>query len=67
MELCLHCKRTILHSRDNGKGFDPAMMDDQENFGLSGLKSRVNFLEGDLTLTTAPGKGVHYRLVVPLN
>ena len=52
--------------RDDGMGFDATIAEDQSNFGLSGIKSRVNFLEGDLDVSSVKGRGVHFKISVPL-
>lgn len=55
-----------LDYRDDGMGFDTAGLDDQSNFGLSGIKSRVNFLNGDLKVISTRGQGVHFSIKVPI-
>ena len=44
---------------DNGCGFDPATRPGvmQGHFGLQGIHERVNQLNGDLSIESAPGKG----------
>ncbi len=53
---------------DNGCGFDPATRPGvmQGHFGLQGIHERVNQLNGDLSIESAPGKGakVSIRLKV---
>ncbi len=53
---------------DNGCGFDPATRPSvmQGHFGLQGIHERVNQLNGDLSIESAPGKGakVSIRLKV---
>jgi len=57
----------ILDYRDNGKGFDVALLNDQNSFGLSGIKSRVNFLEGQFELESDDMEGTHYRMQFDLS
>lgn len=53
-----------LQYSDNGKGFNPqAVMDC--GMGLSNIYSRINSLNGDLTITSAEGKGM--RASVKIN
>ena len=44
---------------DNGCGFDPVARPGvmQGHFGLQGIRERVNQLNGELTIESAPGKG----------
>ena len=45
--------------RDNGCGFDPSTRPGvmQGHFGLQGIRERVNQLNGELAIESAPGKG----------
>jgi signal transduction histidine kinase len=54
--------------RDDGMGFEPekALFSDAESLGLKSIRSRVDFLNGKLDIESAPGKGVLYKLVVPV-
>jgi signal transduction histidine kinase len=53
---------------DDGRGYDAAIISDPtvESLGLKSIASRVDFLNGQLTTDTGPGKGVRYVLTVPL-
>jgi signal transduction histidine kinase len=53
---------------DNGIGYDAekVMQSETASLGLRSIQSRVNFLNGILETDTAPGKGVRYRLRIPL-
>ncbi|MEZ4722624.1 MAG: sensor histidine kinase [Flavobacteriales bacterium] len=55
----------IIDYRDDGKGFDADKINDPINFGLSGIKSRVRFLQGDVELHSDV-TGIHYRIWVPI-
>jgi len=70
-EIKLMIKRTPdglqMNYKDDGMGFDATIVEDPENFGLSGIKSRVNFLEGAMTVSSVQGQGVHFIISVPLN
>ena len=70
-EIKLMIKRTPdglqMNYKDDGMGFDATRVEDPENFGLSGIKSRVNFLEGAMTVSSVQGQGVHFIISVPLN
>lgn len=45
--------------QDNGCGFDPdnCPNDEQGHYGLLGIRERVNTFEGELTISSAPGRG----------
>jgi signal transduction histidine kinase len=49
--------------RDDGRGFDPAVP--AGGFGLLGIKERVNLVDGDVTITSAQGKGTIVRALIP--
>jgi two-component system NarL family sensor kinase len=42
---------------DDGKGFDPAILQQARGMGWSNIKSRVDFLKGKLDVQSQPGKG----------
>lgn len=51
---------------DNGCGFDTAKRPGQDtgHFGLDGIAERIERLEGDFTLTSAPGSGTIARISI---
>jgi PAS domain S-box-containing protein len=56
--------------RDNGVGFDPAILDQAVRRGHLGLKQmgeRVEGLEGTLLLKSEAGQGTEIRVVLPLS
>jgi len=56
-----------IHYNDDGKGFIPEEKSESKSIGLVTIKSRVKYLNGELKLKTAPGKGVIYDFEIPLN
>ena len=42
---------------DNGKGFDPNLAGNKDGAGLVNVRSRVDYLKGQLDIHTEPGKG----------
>ncbi len=52
--------------RDDGRGFDPASVEQSDRFGLRIMQERSRDIGGELHLETAPGAGTTVRLVVPL-
>lgn len=52
---------------DDGAGFNPDdALTKSGHFGLRGIRGRAKKLEGDLTITSAPGAGATIRVRVPL-
>jgi two-component system NarL family sensor kinase len=49
---------------DDGKGFDPAILQQSKGIGWINIQNRVDFLNGQLDVQSAPGKGcsVHIEL-----
>ncbi len=59
-------EKLIIRYFDNGKGFDQKEIKLEKSLGLSGIRSRVDFLKGSMTLQTEPGKGTRYDISIPL-
>ncbi len=51
---------------DDGRGFDPAAVEQSDRFGLRIMQERSRDIGGELKLETAPGAGTTVRLAVPL-
>jgi two-component system NarL family sensor kinase len=66
----LHIKETnsvTLTVRDDGMGFDPAILDraaHRGHLGLTQMRERVEALGGTLTLSSQAGKGVQIRVTL---
>lgn len=56
----------ILHYADDGAGFDPEDIGDGGSLGLRSIRSRVDFLNGDLQIESSPGKGAAFFIHIPL-
>jgi signal transduction histidine kinase len=54
--------RTQLQILDDGKGFDPTLPYD--GFGLIGMRERANRIGGELSITSASGKGSEIRVAL---
>lgn len=52
---------------DDGKGFDVEEKLNQKTAGLTNIMSRVNFLKGEISIESLPGKGTIIFLHVPIN
>jgi PAS domain S-box-containing protein len=49
---------------DNGRGFDPGLR--RQGLGLVGLRERVEALDGNFELQSAPGQGARIRASIPV-
>ena len=51
---------------DDGKGFDPAILNQSKGIGWSNIQNRIEFLKGTMDVQSAPGEGVsvHIELTV---
>jgi signal transduction histidine kinase len=54
-----------LEIRDDGAGFDPSAA--SGGMGLTSLRERARTLGGHLVITSAPGRGTHIVLTVPVS
>ena len=56
--------RLLFSVHDNGSGFDPAHAPGlrEGHFGLQGVRERIEGLEGEMTVDSAPGKGAKITL-----
>ncbi|MCU0371417.1 MAG: sensor histidine kinase, partial [Bacteroidales bacterium] len=52
---------------DDGKGFDVVQKLESGSVGLKSIQSRVNFLNGDMTLVSNPGQGLTFTMKIPLD
>ncbi len=56
----------VLRVRDKGAGFEPIVGRVQPGLGLSSMRERVELIQGQLTITAAPGKGTTVEVRVRL-
>ena len=54
-----------LSIRDDGAGFSPQAPRKPNSYGLLGLRERASLLGGEVTITSAPGKGTHVEVRLP--
>lgn len=52
--------------RDNGKGFAQQFEREATRFGLIGMRERVQALDGEFRIDSAPGEGVTVTAVIPV-
>jgi signal transduction histidine kinase len=52
---------------DNGKGFDPLEVEERQTMGMSTVRSRVDYLNGKLTIDSRKGIGTSVIIDILLN
>lgn len=57
----------FLTVKDNGIGFKEELVKCGTKFGLMGMRERVNLLDGELTIISAPGQGTEIRVMIPIS
>jgi len=55
-----------LEVRDDGAGFEPAIVRSQGGLGLQGMKERTQRIGGVLRIESAPGRGARITIQVPV-
>ena len=50
---------------DNGQGFDPRVLEKNKGIGWRNIQSRIDLLQGNIDLKTAPGKGTIFNIWIP--
>ncbi|RZJ75492.1 MAG: tetratricopeptide repeat protein [Flavobacterium sp.] len=51
---------------DNGKGFDTSELSQATGIGLKNIKSRVDFLQGNVDFSSKPGQGTLIAIHIPI-
>ena len=66
---CIEDDRLMFSVTDNGCGFDPASAPgvEQGHFGLQGVAERTERLNGELTVSSAPGRGTKALVSIVLH
>jgi signal transduction histidine kinase len=49
---------------DDGKGFDPVILQASKGIGWSNIQSRVEYLRGKMDVQSAPGKGTSVHIEI---
>ncbi len=57
----------IMDYMDDGVGFDEDKLPHGKNIGLSGIRSRIDYLGGTIALTSEHGKGTKYFISIPIS
>jgi signal transduction histidine kinase len=70
VEIAADGTQLALDIEDDGKGFDPTDVaprpGDLRGLGLLGMRERVELFGGTVTIKSAPGRGTHVSIRVPL-
>jgi len=56
----------VLEVTDNGRGITEAEISDPKSFGLIGMRERVDFIGGEVTVAGFPNKGTRITVTLPL-
>ncbi len=56
----------FINYKDNGVGFDENQLPHGKNIGLSGIRSRIEYLGGKVALISEPGEGTSYSISIPI-
>jgi signal transduction histidine kinase len=56
----------LIAFKDDGVGFDEASLPHGKNLGLSGIRSRIEYMGGRIELLSQPGKGTSYSIAIPV-
>jgi two-component system, NarL family, sensor kinase len=59
-------EEVVLAVEDDGAGFDSAAVHSKHGLGLYSMSERVQLIQGDLRVTSAPGRGTTISVRVPL-
>lgn len=57
VQLEQHAENITLTVEDNGKGFDTEILQQSKGIGWSNIRSRIEFLKGNIDIKSAEGKG----------
>ena len=55
-----------LSVRDDGRGFDPAVVESGGHYGMESMRRRARDLGGDMKVESSPGKGAKLVFSIPL-
>jgi len=64
VQLSKSSEELIINVEDNGEGFNINWV--KKGLGLDSMQSRVNVLQGDLNIDTAPGRGTSVIVHIPI-
>jgi two-component system, NarL family, sensor kinase len=56
--------KVLITVEDNGKGFDPAELEKASGMGWANIRSRVNYFNGLVEITSKPGQGTTINIEI---
>lgn len=59
-------QKLSINYKDNGKGFDVALLDKKEGMGMQNIKSRLQMIDANYTITTAVNEGFAIAINCPI-
>tara|TARA_R110000787_G_scaffold12665_2_gene40681 strand:+ start:6257 stop:8014 length:1758 start_codon:yes stop_codon:yes gene_type:complete len=59
-------KKLRLVIKDNGDGFDTALIPEKDGLGINQIEARIQMMEGEFTIETSNGKGTHIHIELPV-
>jgi signal transduction histidine kinase len=59
--------RLVIRIDDQGTGFDPGKAVHEAGIGLKAMRERAELSGGSLSVDSAPGRGTHLTVVLPLD
>ena len=64
MQLTVSDNLLLIDVEDDGKGFDPGILNNRNGIGWSNIRSRIDYLGGKIELKSSPGEGtiVHIEM-----
>jgi len=65
IDLCHDGAAIVLTIVDDGVGMADVGAGERKGFGLAGMRERVGILNGELALTSQPGRGVRIQVSIP--
>lgn len=57
-------QKLLITVEDNGKGFDPALLESAAGIGWNNIRNRIDFLKGKLDIQSAPGEGTAVNIEI---
>jgi signal transduction histidine kinase len=64
VQLVKEGNRLSIEVEDNGKGFDPSMLENNKGAGWTNIRSRVDYLQGQLDIKSDVGKGTSVSIEI---
>ena len=65
MEISINNNNLMINLKDDGIGFD-YNKDKEAGFGINGIISRINRLNGEVDIESSNGNGVHFKISIPV-